>query len=268
MDFSSFSTDYPLILLLSLSTLAFIAGFIDAVVGGGGLIQIPALLIAFPDKAVATLFGTNKIAAISGTSVAAYQYSKRIKFDYRLLIAVSVTAFVASFLGAKAVSMVRADILRPIILVILIFMLVYVYTNKNLGAVQARILPFARQLLLGSLIGLVVGFYDGFFGPGTGSFLILGFVVLLRFDFLTASGYAKLINCVTNISALSVFIRHGNFLLGIGLMMAAFNIAGNIIGSRMALRQGNGFVRKIFLVVVSLMILRYGYDVFTGYYTF
>jgi len=162
--------------------------------------------------------------------------------------------------------MLRADILRPVILIILVVMLIYVYTNKNLGAIQTRVLPFTKQLLLGSLIGLVVGFYDGFFGPGTGSFLILGFVVLLRFDFLTASGYAKLINCVTNISALLVFIRHGNFLLGIGLMMALFNIAGNIIGSRMALREGNGFVRKIFLVVVSLMIIRYGYDVFQEFF--
>ncbi|CAG5069005.1 putative membrane transporter protein YfcA [Dyadobacter sp. CECT 9623] len=262
MDLSSFTTDYSFALLVALSSLAFVAGFIDAVVGGGGLIQIPALLIAFPDKAVATLFGTNKIAAISGTSVAAYNYSKRIRFDYRLLIVVSLAAFTASFLGAKVVSMVRAEVLRPVILIILVIMLIYVYTNKNLGAAQNKGLPLAKQLVLGSLIGLVVGFYDGFFGPGTGSFLILGFVVLLRFDFVTASGYAKLINCVTNISALLVFIRNGNFLLGIGITMAVFNIAGNIIGSRMALREGNGFVRKIFLVVVSLMILRYGYDVF------
>lgn len=262
MDLSSFTADYSFALLVALSSLAFVAGFIDAVVGGGGLIQIPALLIAFPDKAVATLFGTNKIAAISGTSVAAYNYSKRIRFDYRLLIVVSLAAFTASFLGAKVVSMVRAEVLRPVILIILVVMLIYVYTNKNLGTAQNKGLPLAKQLVLGSLIGLVVGFYDGFFGPGTGSFLILGFVVLLRFDFVTASGYAKLINCVTNISALLVFIRNGNFLLGIGITMAVFNIAGNIIGSRMALREGNGFVRKIFLVVVSLMILRYGYDVF------
>lgn len=148
MDLSSFSTDYSFALLVSLSSLAFVAGFIDAVVGGGGLIQIPALLIAFPDKAVATLFGTNKIAAISGTSVAAYQYSQRIRFDYRLLVAVSLAAFTASFLGAKAVSLVKADILRPVILIILIVMLIYVYTKKNLGAVQTKVLPFARQLLL------------------------------------------------------------------------------------------------------------------------
>jgi uncharacterized membrane protein YfcA len=266
MTFNAITADYPTILILSLSALAFIAGFIDAVVGGGGLIQIPALLIAFPDKPVATLFGTNKIAAISGTSVAAYQYARRIRFDYRLLAVVCLAACIASFLGAKVVSLVRADVLKPVILIILIIMAGYVSMNKNLGALQTKSLPYRKQMLFGALIGLVVGFYDGFFGPGTGSFLIVGFVVFLGFEFVTASAYAKIINCVTNISALFVFIRQGYFLLGIGLLMAAFNIAGNIVGSRMALSKGNGFVRSIFLLVVSLMIIRYGYDVFKAYF--
>lgn len=266
MDFISFWGDYSLWLLLGLSVCAFVAGFIDAVVGGGGLIQLPALLIGFPDKPVATLFGTNKIAALSGTSVAAWQYGRRIKFDYRFLATVAVFAFAASTWGARLVSMVRAEVLKPVILVILIAMAIYIYTKKNLGTVQTKELPMKRKLFFGALVGGVVGFYDGFLGPGTGSFLILGFVVLVGFEFVTASAYAKVINCLTNISALIVFISQGHFILGIGLSMAAANIGGNIVGSRMAMRKGNGFVRKVFLLVVSLLIIRYGYDIVTAFY--
>ncbi|WP_126970888.1 TSUP family transporter [Gynurincola endophyticus] len=261
MDLSLFLTDHSAALISSLIVVAFIAGFIDAVVGGGGLIQIPALLISFPNAPVATLFGTNKIAALSGTSVAAYQYARRIKFDYKLLLAVSVCSFIASTAGAKLVSFISADVLKPVILFILIVMAIYIYRKKSLGNSVSKTLSLPKQILFGSLIGLVVGFYDGFFGPGTGSFLILGFVVILGFDFVTASAYSKIINCLTNISALIVFIKLGNYLLEIGILMAVFNILGNVIGSRMALKNGNAFVRKLFLVVVSLMIIRYAYDV-------
>lgn len=249
--------------MLGLAVIAFIAGFIDAVVGGGGLIQVPALLIGFPNAPVPTIFGTNKISAFSGTCFAAYQYSKRIKFDYRLLITVSVCAFLASSTGAKLVTLINTNALKPIILVILILMMIYIYVKKDLGTSTKKALPFKKQLLLGSIVGLIVGFYDGFFGPGTGSFLVLGFVAIIGFDFLTASAYSKIINCCTNISALIIFMNQGNYILEIGILMAIFNILGNIIGSRMALKNGNGFVRKIFLVVVSLMIIRYAYDVFS-----
>ena len=108
----------------------------------------------------------------------------------------------------------------------------------------------------------MVGFYDGFFGPGTGSFFVLGFVVILGFEFIEASAYSKVVNCMTNITALIVFIRQGNYILEIALLMAFFNIAGSITGTRIALKKGNGFVRILFLVIVSIMIIRYGYDVF------
>ena len=113
------------------------------------------------------------------------------------------------------------------------------------------------------VIGLVIGFYDGFFGPGTGSFFVLAFVLILGFEFVQASAYAKIVNCMTNISALFVFIRQGNYILGIAVLMAVFNIAGGILGSKMALKRGNGFIRIFFLIIVSILILRYGYDVIT-----
>lgn len=257
-----FFSDLSITLLISFAAVSFISGFIDSLVGGGGLIQTPALLIAFPNTPIATLFGTNKIAALSGTSVATYQYARRIKFDYRLLLVVAAFSFIASTLGAKAVSLIRTDVLKPVILLILVLMAVYIYKKKNLGATVSKTLSFQKQLLYGSLIGLTIGFYDGFFGPGTGSFLILGFVVILGFEFVTASAYAKVINCFTNISALAVFISQGDYMLQLGIVMAIFNILGNVVGSNMALKNGNAFVRKIFLVVVSLMIIRYAYDVF------
>ena len=262
MNFSNIFIDHTSMVIVSLILLSFVAGFIDAIVGGGGLIQLPGLLINMPNQPLLTLFGTNKIAALAGTSVAAYQYSKRIKFDYKLLLTISFFSFVASFLGAKAVSFIKVETLKPIILVILILIAIYTFIKKDLGSIQTKKLPLNKQLLFGSLIGIIVGFYDGFFGPGTGSFFVLGFVVILGFEFVNASADSKIINCITNISALIVFIKNGDYILDLAILMAIFNIAGSIVGSKIALRKGNGFVRIIFLVIVSIMILRYGYDVF------
>ena len=262
MELLSIFEDYSTITLLSLATLAFVAGFLDAVVGGGGLIQLPALLIQLPEKPIPTLFGTNKIAALAGTSVAAVSYARRIRFDYKLLTILAVMAFISAFLGAKAVTYLDSNALKPLILVILVVMLVYTYVKKDLGKVPTKQLTATKQAIYGSLLALFVGFYDGFFGPGTGSFFVLGFVLILGFEFLQASAYAKAINVVTNLSALFVFVKAGYFLLPLALMMAICNVAGNVSGTRMALKRGNGFVRLVFLLIVSIMILRYAYDVF------
>lgn len=258
---NSLFSDYSVYTLIALTFLAFLAGFIDSMVGGGGLIQLPALLIHLPQAHLPDLFGTNKIASLSGTTVAAYQYSKRIKFNLKLLFTVSAFAFAGSGLGAKMLSYLDADSLKPLILVILIVIAIYTFIRKDLGSIQSKSLPFRRQIIYGSLIGFIVGFYDGFFGPGTGSFFVLFFVVVLGFEFVTASAYSKIINCMTNVSALIVFISQGNFLAGVAILMAVANVLGGISGSKLALRKGNGFVRIIFLIVVTIMIIRYAYDV-------
>jgi uncharacterized membrane protein YfcA len=262
MAFFHLFTDFSLVAIFSLFILAFTAGFIDAVVGGGGLIQIPALLINLPNTPIPTLFGTNKIAALSGTTISAYQYSKRIKFDFKLLITVSFCSAIASYSGAKVVSFINVNTLKPIIFVILILIVIYTVVKKELGTLQTKSLTVKKQMIYGSLIGLIVGFYDGFFGPGTGSFLVLGFVVILGFEFIQASAYSKIINCVTNLSALVVFIRQGNYLLELAILMAICNILGSIVGTKLALKRGNRFVRIVFICIVTLMILRYGYDIF------
>lgn len=248
--------------LLILAAFAFVAGFLDAIVGGGGLIQIPALIIHFPKMPLPTLFGTNKIAALSGTSIAAIQYARRINFNWKVLLSIVAGASLFSFLGARTVSYLDSEKLKPLILVILIGIAVYTVLKKDLGNIATKSLSTPRLMIFGALIGAVIGFYDGFFGPGTGSFFVLAFVVVLGFDFLSASAYAKVVNCATNISALAVFLKNGNFLLEIAVLMAVFNIAGNFLGTKIAFRKGNGFIRIIFLIIVMLLIIRYSKEVF------
>ena len=259
MDFFS---DYSFYTLFFLAAFAFIAGFLDAIVGGGGLIQLPALLIQFPQLALPTLFGTNKIAALSGTSIAAVQYAKRIRFNWKVLLSISLFSFLFSFLGARTVSYLDSEALKPLILIILIAIAIYTFIKKDLGNVATKDLSTAKKMIFGALIGAVIGFYDGFFGPGTGSFFVLAFVVILGFDFLSASAYAKVVNCITNISALLVFVSHGNYLLELAILMAVFNVLGNFLGTKIALKKGNGFIRIVFLIIVMLMILRYSKEVF------
>ena len=263
MDFSDIISNYGLYALISLSVFSFIAGFIDAVVGGGGLIQLPALLINLPTTNIPTLFGTNKIAALAGTSISAVEYSKKIKFNYKVLAIVAFCAAVASYLGAKTVSYINVQTLKPLILAILIVIAIYTFIKKDLGSIQTKRLTINKMFFYGSLIGLIIGFYDGFFGPGTGSFLVLAFVVIFGFEFVEASAYSKVINCVTNVFALIVFIKQGSYILELAILMAVCNIAGNIIGTKLALKRGNTFVRSIFLIIVILMIIRYAFDIFS-----
>jgi uncharacterized protein len=242
---------------------AFAAGFVDAIVGGGGLIQLPALLIQLPDKPLPTLLGTGKIAGFTGTSIAAVSYSRRITFDYRLLIVMTVVAFMAAYFGSLTLTYLDPNFLRPMVLVVLIVIAIYTFFKKELGQEIKRDVSTSRMIMYSVLICLLVGFYDGFFGPGTGSFFVLGFVALLGLDFLHASAYAKIINGMTNIGSLSLMISKGMYILPLALCMAVANGTGSFIGSRYALRKGNGYVRKIFMIVVVIMIIRYAYDIIT-----
>ncbi|MEO0058765.1 MAG: hypothetical protein RLZZ312_412 [Bacteroidota bacterium] len=255
-------SEFPTHLILVFAIVYFVAGFIDAVVGGGGLLTIPSLLINLPNEPLATLFGTNKIASLSGGTVASYQYSRRIKFDLRLLFSIIIVAFMSSFCGARIVSQIDSSKLKPFMLLIIIIIAIYTFVKKDFGAMPTKDLSLPQQLFFGCIIGILVGFYDGFFGPGTGSFFVLGFVVLLGFDFIHASAYAKVVNCFTNLSALIVFVSQGNYILPLAIIMAICNIFGNFLGAKMAFKKGNGFVRIFFLIVLSLMIIRFGIDIF------
>jgi len=247
--------------LILLCLAAFAAGFIDAIVGGGGLLQTPATFLILPHYPAATLFGTVKIPSLLGTSVAAYKYSKEVKFNTKVLISCVITAFLASLSGAYAVSMLRNDLIKPIILVVLIAVAIYTYFNKNFGIQQHRTHSIKKQVWLAGLFGLIIGFYDGLIGPGTGSFLILVFIAVLGFDFVGASAHAKIVNMATNLAALLYFTSTGHVLFQYAIPMAIFNVIGSFFGAKLALLKGNKFVRIFFLIVIFGTILRFAWEV-------
>ncbi|GAB2180959.1 TSUP family transporter [Denitratisoma sp. agr-D3] len=247
--------------LLFLALAAFTAGFVDAVAGGGGLIQVPALLATLPGESPAVLFGTNKGASVFGSLNAAWRYGRRIAIPWRqVVLPATLAALVCAFCGAAAVAWISKEILRPLVLVLITSVLGYTLFKPDFGRIHGT-MP-ARPLLPAVLIGGVIGFYDGFFGPGTGSFLIFAFIRYFGFDFLRASACAKVVNVATNVAALAFFIPHGQILWPMALVMAVCNITGAGFGSRLALKHGAGFVRGVFLLVTGALLLKIGFDTF------
>ncbi|GAA3980677.1 sulfite exporter TauE/SafE family protein [Pedobacter ginsengiterrae] len=247
--------------LILLCVAAFAAGFIDAIVGGGGLLQTPATLLILPHYPVATLLGTTKIPSIAGTTLAAIKYSKKVKFNFKVLVACASTAFVAALSGAFLVSRIDNSVIKPIILVVLILVALYTYFNKQFGIHQEKNHSAKKQVLMAAVFGLLIGFYDGLIGPGTGSFLILVFIAILGFDFIGASAHAKIVNIATNLAAILYFSSTGNILFQYAIPMAIFNVCGAYLGTKLALLKGNKFVRIFFLIVVFGTILRFAYDI-------
>ncbi|HAT31010.1 MAG TPA: hypothetical protein DCW29_09230, partial [Janthinobacterium sp.] len=212
--------------LLLLCLFAYFAGLIDAAVGGGGLIQLPALFNLMPQMPPATVFGTSKLAAACGTSFAARSFVGKVSVPWALVLPAAASAFLMSFLGAAAVSLVPPHVVRPLVLVLIIVMAIYTFIKKDFGAVHRSREFGRREIILTVLIGGVIGFYDGLFGPGTGSFLIFLFIRFFAFDFLLASACAKVVNIGTNVAALIFFIKTGNVVYAVALPMAACNVLG------------------------------------------
>lgn len=238
------------------------AGFVDAIVGGGGLILVPALFATFPTAHPATLFGTNKGASVWGTGIATWQYSRRVQMRWAALWPAAVAGLLASFAGAWLVTVISPGFLRKALPFVLLAVLLYTLAKKELGRTHTPHFEGRQEQWLAAGIGLLIGFYDGFFGPGTGSFLVFLFVRVLGYDFLSASAAAKLVNTATNISALALFISKGHIWWHFVLVMAVANVVGSLLGTRLALKHGTGFVRSVFIVVVSALILKTGYDAF------
>ncbi len=249
-------------LLIILCLFAFSAGFVDAIVGGGGLIQLPALLIFLPQYAIPTIIGTHKLASVSGTLVAASQYMKRIKVDWKIMLPAVLVTGVFALMGARLVTSLDKNVLKPLILGLLVAVLLYTLFKKNLGTSHSP--KYQGKVLLWGILatGAILGFYDGFFGPGMGSFLIFAFVSIFGLDFVHASAYAKILNCASNIPAIIFFMSSGDVLFDIAIPLGIANIAGSIIGSRLALKKGSNFVRIFFVIVVIGVIVRFGYDIF------
>jgi uncharacterized membrane protein YfcA len=247
---------------LTLGVAAFSAGLVDAVVGGGGLIQIPALFSVFGNTAPATLLGTNKMASIFGTAAAAVNYARRVRIAWSTAAPASMAALVFAFLGAYTVTRIPPDFMRSLLPLVLIAVAAYTFWKKDLGSVHAPLHTGTKERVWAVVIGALIGFYDGFFGPGTGSFLVFLFVRFFGFDFLAASAVAKVVNVACNFAALAWFGYSGHLIWQLGLMMAAFQVIGSILGTKLALKHGSGFVRRLFLVVVVVLIFKTGYDAF------
>lgn len=245
-------------IIVSLASL--FAGFVDAIVGGGGLVLVPVLFAAYPNALPATLLGTNKSGAIWGTSFSAWKYARRVTFRWNTLLPAIGAAFVGSMLGAWAITLVSADFLRKALPFVLLAVLLYTLARKDLGQESRPIANPAKEIALGILIGLIVGFYDGFFGPGAGSFLVFAFVRILGFDFLNAAANAKLLNIATNLAAILLLGWKGHIWWHLVIPLALSNIVGSFLGTAMALRYGSGFVRWMFIGVVSLLIMRSAWD--------
>jgi uncharacterized membrane protein YfcA len=247
--------------IIILCIVAFFAGLVDSIVGGGGLIQTPAGLILLPDKQVAQVIGSLKIPSFTGTFFAAITFLKKVKIPFIRFASFSLVAFIASYLGSFCLTKMTNSFMKPVILIVLIIIAIYTFTKKNFGqATKNKNLTF--PLYKGLLICLCLGFYDGFIGPGAGSLLVIAFISWLGFDFLQANAHAKVVNLSTNMGSIVLFVMKGSILWSIALPMALCNAVGGFIGSRLAIAKGNKFIRKVFLLVIIATLCRLGYDVF------
>ncbi len=254
--------DLTIATALFLLAASFFAGFIDSIAGGGGLIQLPALLIGLPKSETAEVLGTNKLSAVFGTTAAAALYRKQIKPDPKILIAMGVPAFLGSAGGAVLASKIPTSSMRPMVLVLLIIVAVYTWFKPDLGKFEnLRHLP-KRRVQIAAIAGVIIGFYDGIFGPGTGSFLMLILVASLGYAFITASAIAKVVNVATNVGAIMVFGINGAVIWQIGIILGIANISGAVIGARLAIKGGSTLVRKVFLIVTVALIVKVGIATF------
>jgi uncharacterized protein len=245
------SIDLALVLIA-----AFAAGLIDAMVGGGGLVQLPALFAFYPQIAPPVLLGTSKLAGIFGTASAVWRYARRVAIPWRALAPLGAFVLIASLAGALLATRVSPQIFRPLVPIMLVAVLIYTSWRKNLGAEHAPREFSGRHHQVGTLLIVATGFYDGFFGPGTGSFLMFILVRCYGYDFLHAGASARVLNVATNGAALLYFGSRGYVMWEVGAAMAICNVGGAIVGTRLALRGGSTLVRKAFIVVVSLLIAR------------
>ena len=248
--------------IILLCIAAFAAGFVDAIVGGGGLIQTPMGLILLPQLPVSSVVGSLKIPAFSGTAFAAAQYVKKVVINWKLLLPMMALAMLASFAGSYLLTQVHNDFMKPVLLVVLTLVAIYTFIKKDFGQHKEKAHSPTLHIVYSLLISIVVGFYDGFIGPGAGSFLVLAFVVVMGYDFLHASANAKMVNLATNFGSILLFVLKGKIIWAVALPMALCNAAGGFTGAKLAINKGNKFIRIFFLIIVVGTLIRFAYDVF------
>ena len=249
--------------IAALCLFAFLAGIVDAVAGGGGLIQVPALFAIFPSVPAAALLGTNKLSSVAGTATAALRYGRSVPINWRSVLPAAFVAGLGAVVGAKTVTMVDPVLLRPCLVLMLSGMAGYTIARPDLGTKAGRASFRYGSVSFFSIAG-AIGFYDGFFGPGAGSIMMFLLVKLFGHDFLSAAATTKVLNLATNFGALVLFAMTGNVLYAVALPMAACNVAGSWVGAHLAIKKGARFVRTVFVVVVAALIGKVLLDLISG----
>lgn len=248
--------------LILLGVAMFASGFIDAIAGGGGLIQTPAMLLSFPDRNPVEVVATSKTAAFFGTTTAAIQYRKFIKTDPKLLIAMVIPAFIGSGIGAHLASRISAGSYKSSIFFVMIAIFFYTLVKPELGKEHVERHSPQKLMVIGSVAAFIIGFYDGLIGPGTGTILMIALVALMGFAFVGASAIAKVVNATTNLASIIVVGLTIGVMWKLGLVLAVANLAGGYMGSHMAIKKGSSFIRIFYLIVTGLLILRLGYSLY------
>ena len=247
--------EVTLLALLALCAASLLAGTVDAIVGGGGLVQLSALLIVLPGGEAIFSVATNKLAGVVGTASAAVTFARRVPIDRRHAVPMAVAAFVGAIGGALLAAALPSRVLTIVVLIALVGVGLYTWRRPELGAVHAPRFPRRTQGVVMIVGGAAIGFYDGLAGPGTGSFLVFLLVGLVGFAFLQASATSKIVNTATNLGALVFFLPAGVVLLGLGAVLAVANLTGAVVGARVAVERGSAFVRRVFLLVVAVLVV-------------
>ncbi|MEN9687292.1 MAG: hypothetical protein RL381_304 [Actinomycetota bacterium] len=240
----------------------FASGFIDAIAGGGGLIQTPAMLLTFPDRNPVSVVATSKTAAFFGTSTAAIQYRKFIKTDPKLLLAMVIPAFFGACGGSLLASHISSESFKSSIFFMMIAIFIYTLLKPDLGKVHVEKHSRRTLMMIGSIAATLIGFYDGLIGPGTGTMLMIALVAIMGFAFVGASAIAKVVNATTNLASIIVVGLRIGIMWKLGLLLAVANLAGGYFGSHMAIKKGSSFIRIFYLIVTGLLIFRLGYSLY------
>ena len=254
--------DLSVINLALLALAMFFAGFVDAIAGGGGLIQTPAMLLALPDKDPVSVVATSKTAAFFGTTTAAIKYRKHIKTDPRLLLAMVIPAFIGACFGALLASEISPESFKSAIFFMMIAIFIYTLVKPDLGKDHVEKHSPRKLMVIGGVAAFAIGFYDGLIGPGTGTMLMIALVAIMGFAFFGASAIAKVVNATTNLASIIVIGLKIGILWKLGLVLGIANLAGGYTGSMMAIKKGSGFIRIFYLIVTGLLITRLGYSLY------
>ena len=240
----------------------FFAGFVDAIAGGGGLIQTPAMLLALPDRDPVSVVATSKTAAFFGTTTAAIKYRRHIKTDPRLLLAMVIPAFIGACFGSLLASEISPESFKSAIFFMMIAIFIYTLFKPDLGKVNVEKHSPKKLMTIGAVAAFTIGFYDGLIGPGTGTMLMIALVAIMGFAFVGASAIAIQVNATTNLASIIVVGLKIGILWKLGLLLGIANLAGGYTGSMMAIKKGSGFIRIFYLIVTGLLIARLGYSLY------